>query len=110
MLQDSSAAQSVLRESHVLFRSSALAALHVGWQTRPVIFAAPQMLREWQFKGRSLVRFTCAQHVVQWTTGILRDFWQFSTPQQNSVFEPAPRPAQLPLTQAVGRLEKHLLG
>jgi hypothetical protein len=41
---------------------------------------------------------------VQPTSGILRDFTQFSTPQQNPVFKPGPRPAHLRLTQTVGRL------
>lgn len=41
---------------------------------------------------------------MQWTTGIRRVFWQFSTLRQNSVFKHSAHPAQLPLTQAVGRL------
>jgi hypothetical protein len=45
-----------------------------------------------------------AEHSVQPTNGILRVFWQFSTPQQDSVFEPRPRPIHLRLTQTVGRL------
>jgi len=45
-----------------------------------------------------------AQHSVQPTSGIRRVFRQFSAPQQDSVFEPCPRPAHLRLTQAVGRL------
>jgi hypothetical protein len=44
-----------------------------------------------------------AQHSVQRTTGSLRVFWQFPTPWQNSIFEHCARPAQLPLTQTVGR-------
>jgi len=45
------------------------------------------------------------QHSMHLTGGILRVFWQFSTPQQNLVFEPQPHPVLLPLTQAVGWLK-----
>ena len=41
------------------------------------------------------------QHSVQPTSGILRDFQAFSTPQQNPASKPCPRPAHLRLTQAV---------
>jgi hypothetical protein len=44
------------------------------------------------------------QHSVQPTSGILRVFWQFSEPRQDSVFEHCPRPAHLRLTQAVRRV------
>ena len=44
-----------------------------------------------------------AQHSVQPTSGSPRVFWQFATPQQDSVFESRPYPAHLRLTRAVGR-------
>jgi hypothetical protein len=53
--------------------------------------------------GRQLgsVTVQSAQHSVQPTSGSLRVLWQFSTPRQDSVFEPAPRPAHLRLTHSV---------
>jgi hypothetical protein len=48
-------------------------------------------------------QFYAAQHSVQPTSGSLCDFRQFSEPRQDSVFEPAPHPAHLRLTQTVGR-------
>ena len=47
---------------------------------------------------------TSAQHSVQPTSGILRDFSQFSTPQQN----PAPSPPlPLPLAAKAGRFRNY---
>src|SRR5512147_2589581 len=64
-----------------------------GWQTRHVILAVPQMLRSGNsqesrssglshelVEGISLVVFTCAQHSVQWTLGILARFQAVSPP------------------------------
>jgi len=45
-------------------------------------------------------------HSVHPTSGIRRVFWQFSTPQPDSVFERCPHPAHLRLTQAVETVEK----
>jgi len=45
------------------------------------------------------IRFQAsAQHSVQPTSGSLRDFWQFSAPRQDSVFEGCPHPAHLRLS------------